>query len=799
MSNGPWTSTSSSGSSSAPSTTALGTAASVAAVLVTLGRIASDGWLTSGEKPEAIKDWNDLNGSQADLVAKALAVSVSSTAFTTAMTTLSSYLTGLSPAWNDTTQDTAITAATWNTDWANACNERLKLLNAITAAAQATANGATTGVNQINSVDYLTNSDKIQLMNDWNNEAQLKPQLDAQASALGVSSTAYDNAVAALSTSIIAAGAPSNWATIWPDGTSWNSTSIMTNLKTWWGSIATNRATLQKACGDKIQSNAAYSDALARSSYNLIKNGNSEDTNATGTEAAGVSTGYPYSGTRCRKVVTVGAGNTWMYVTPTIPVSEGEEIYFEAMTGADSPASRLVAIDWFNAAGSWIAGSYGTTRASDGDLFLAPSVCYKKQSVSGVAPSGACGFRAVLGAYVASASVVTTSFDNMYACRKVAAGFLQGDAIQTTNYAETSGNPTAGARMDISGTALKVASSNFQMGAVIFSDYFWGRLNQALDGSGAGGRVIYRGNVDTTTRSGAPNIACLSVGRRRWDTTNKIGRLELKIQPSASGGTDNLDAMRFAGIQLFRQSAAGTTATLTAVDTYYQPIKDRLYYSFGTDTNTSNAVYVTFETNDSLISSGFPAAIVQLFNAYGPSDANCFYAAAGNTDGSALTNNGTTWPSGITGASGGGSGGGGGGGGGGCPAPWVQIQLASGLLVDAADLYDGAQVAGVNDTTLEPMVGIVRCPMTIWADRVPIHLEDGTVTEFSTAHRFMVEGKGWLEARQLVPGDSILAQQPSIVRSVGKPIKAQVVTFSVDGSHTYFADGLLSHNLKILS
>ena len=76
MPSSPWASTGSSGSATA-GTTPLGTAADVTAALTALARIASDGWLTSGEKPQAIKDWNDLNGSQAELVANALAASVS--------------------------------------------------------------------------------------------------------------------------------------------------------------------------------------------------------------------------------------------------------------------------------------------------------------------------------------------------------------------------------------------------------------------------------------------------------------------------------------------------------------------------------------------------------------------------------------------------------------------------------------------------------------------------------------------------------------------------------------------------
>ena len=655
---------------------------------------------------------------------------------------------------------------------------------------QAGVDGAQNGVNQINSVDYLSNQDKIQLRRDWDAEQQIKTQLDAQASAMGVSATAYDNAVAALSTNLISAGAPSGWATTWPDGTTFAVTSIVINLRTWWSSIATNRASLQKACQDKIQANAAYADALARSSNNLIKNSNSENANPTGVEANGVVAYGYHSGTKCRTLVASGGYDGPLPLTTFIPCSVGDQFYLQAYgyrTSAGAGNARMY-LTFYAADQSTITG-YVSIEA------LTTSYPATPYSNSMIAPTNSSYVRVALENDLVTAAV-EVYWDDMYLCRKISTGMLQADAIQTSNYAETSGNPTAGAKMDISSTALKVAAGNLQLGATIFSDYLLPRILQALDGNTTNGRLWYRGNVDTTTLSGAPNIGRLTVTRRRWDTTNKIGRLELALAPSAA--TDNLDAMRNAKITLYRQSAAGTTATLTAVDTYFPQVNDRLYYLATSDSNAGNVNTMTFETVDSLISAGFPAALITLYNAYGPSNTNCFYAAAANADGSALTNNGTSWPAGITGASGGGSGGGGGGGGGGCPAPWVKIQLASGLLVDAADLYDGAVVAGVDDNTLEPMVGIVRSPQITWADRVPIHLEDGTVTEFSAPHRFMVEGKGWTEARNLVPGDSIMAQQPSIVRSVGLPIKAQVVTFSVDGCHTYFSDGLLSHNQKPL-
>ncbi len=117
------------------------------------------------------------------------------------------------------------------------------------------------GVDQINSVDYLTNLDKISLIQQWEAELQTQSQLDAQATTYGVSSASYDSAVAALSTGLITAGAPSNWATIWPDGTTsgpW--TGVMTSLQGWWSTISSARAALTGSINAAI--NATATNAL---------------------------------------------------------------------------------------------------------------------------------------------------------------------------------------------------------------------------------------------------------------------------------------------------------------------------------------------------------------------------------------------------------------------------------------------------------------------------------------------------------------------------------------------------------
>lgn len=112
-------------------------------------------------------------------------------------------------------------------------------------------------------VNYLTNSDKILLMAQYASELATKTSLDTLATTWSVSHSAYDSAVAAISTTITGfSGAPANWATIWPDGTTsgpW--VGIQTMLSGDWAAIATQRTALQ-ALISAAQAGAAQTAAI---------------------------------------------------------------------------------------------------------------------------------------------------------------------------------------------------------------------------------------------------------------------------------------------------------------------------------------------------------------------------------------------------------------------------------------------------------------------------------------------------------------------------------------------------------
>jgi hypothetical protein len=568
---------------------------------------------------------------------------------------------------------------------------------------------------------------------------------------------------------------------------------------------ARQNAAAAQSAADSAASAAAYADALARSAYNLVKNGSCQDTAppAGSYEAAALVNYGPSSpgliGTFLspngwvRKLSCGAGGNAYDYVAEW-QCSPGEQFYAQcyAAIGTYGGGTIWIGLAFYDKDG--IVDAFYSSETVNTFSWTNPQKITKKATAPATVPGGGPPVKCKVFIQLYNPPVEQDAFINhIYAGRMVSGALLEGDAIQTTNYAEDgSGNPTAGARMDISGTALKVMPGGLKVGAYTFTDYFW-RILQALDG-GNGTKVLYRGNNDTGTRGGAPNIARLTVTRRRWDTTDHVCRLELKIQPQA--GSDNLDAMRAAEVKLYRQNTAGDIAAITLVDTYYPAITDR-YYRNTTDSNAANAVHITFETVDPAIIFGCPAALVTLFNAYGPSAGNCFYAGAGNADGSDLVNSGTSWPTGITGGVDGDIGGGTGDLGGGCPAPWVKVQLASGLLIEAGDLYDGAQVAAIREQDMEPTVGTLREVRTIWAERVAVVLEDGRAPEFSRGHRLATIDRGWVAVQDLRPGEMLVAQQESRVKAVRCVGLGQVVTFRVIGAGTYFADGILNHNEKV--
>lgn len=115
-----------------------------------LASMANDNVLDRADKFAIIREYQDIIAEQSGIDARAVGFSITTerTAYNSAVTTLTSYLTGLSPAWNDTTTDTTIVSATFRQRFADVYLARQALLNRFSeiAAQRATVAGAEAGL-----------------------------------------------------------------------------------------------------------------------------------------------------------------------------------------------------------------------------------------------------------------------------------------------------------------------------------------------------------------------------------------------------------------------------------------------------------------------------------------------------------------------------------------------------------------------------------------------------------------------------------------------------------------------------
>jgi hypothetical protein len=455
------------------------------------------------------------------------------------------------------------------------------------------------------------------------------------------------------------------------------------------------------------------------------------------------------------------------------------------------------------------SGNVILSSGNTGSLPTAVSNAATTATWSSVTGTGKPADNATVGATIGTnLSGQITSSNSSSLIANQALLYAQISDVRTGNYAEDgAGNATAGAKMSSIGTALKVANNSFQVGSLTFSDY-WYRLIQGIDGNIANGRVIWRGNNDSTTRGGAPNIACLSV--TPWVTSfsgtasagAQTAAHAYKLTPTSySGNTDNLDAIQQIHVQFFINPSA--TAPFTEL---YMPCPSRTYDGasgivqgnwqwswpyFQTNTPPQPSAPMRSSADSSAVYTG--VLRVRIANTYGWSDTQDFAAGVNSTTPLAPTTITGSPPPPYTGGSGsqGGS----------CPAPWVKVRLLNGTEVNASDLHNGARLTAVNDSTMQPLPqgGVVRNLATIWAQRYRVKLTNGECTEWSENHRFAVADRGWVQVQNLRGGDQILGMKECVVESVLAVGEGQVVSFQVEGAGTYFAGGLLCHNTKVIS
>jgi len=316
-----------------------------------------------------------------------------------------------------------------------------------------------TGINT-QSGDCLTNLDKQNLLTFWKQEAATQTALDAQAVTWSLSHSVYDATLTTLSANLIAAGAPSGWASTWPDNLTFHSAGIVAALNSWEVAVVAARIALQSACANAAataaqiaaQANTA-SVALLKSGYttdgvhidgknlanqtitsanmsnsnstNLIPNGTSEQSPPAGGwptgayEAVNLYTGNGYQGNHCR----IGTLAGWAYITPNIPCATGEQYYFEcyAIAASGGGGQAQISIDYLDLNQNYISSTYLATS----------SLVWTKVSSNFTTPAGTCFIRVGIQAI----AIYGCGFDNLYLGKVIVAGMLAANSVVAGNVA----------------------------------------------------------------------------------------------------------------------------------------------------------------------------------------------------------------------------------------------------------------------------------------------------------------------------------------------------------------------------
>jgi hypothetical protein len=426
------------------------------------------------------------------------------------------------------------------------------------SAAQSAANSANAALSDIASDGKLTPVEKRRARLEWDTILAERAGIQGQADTFGVSRTAYDSAFQSLANYLNAGTAWASGAPSWlADANLGTTTTIVgSTFRDNWKALYDARQALLNAVADKARQNAAaaqstansaasaasaaqstadsaasaaaYADALARSSFNLIKNGNSEDTDPTGYEAAGINAtpGYARNGSKCRTILTSTA-YTNLVLTPLIPCSEGDEFYFEGWAKSTKGTYPYTPRLLFRFIGT------GTTLLWAYDARSSLGTTWQKLSASGVAPAGtvAVEFSVDSGATVVPGGII--AWDDFYATRKISAGVIEADAVQTihlnayavtaakiatdavktSNYAEDAyGNPTAGAWLGVGAAqpmkcgpnGLKIGKGTFNQQSLIFDRVFNGMLWYSATGWSLSGTntPVWSGSNPHTTGCG---------------------------------------------------------------------------------------------------------------------------------------------------------------------------------------------------------------------------------------------------------------------------------------------------------
>ncbi len=420
--------------------------ASANAALADIANIVSDNVLSKGEKSAVIQDWSVLSSEQAGIDAQATAYSVSHAAYDSALSSLSTYLGGLSPAWNDTTQDTPIVGTTFRTNWENAYTAKTSLLNAIYAAAktladnaQSTANTASTNasaaltkISDASADGIITDLERPGLKTLRATLALAVSAAQTQANGMSVGHSTLDTAWSTFTANVDPVLAATG-----------NSAITKATWDGWWSTVYQEVQNLQGVLSTTANNAAAYANTLARSSFNLVKNAGTDNTTppAGSYEAAGLwqietTPGALYSamsGSGYARVAQLGAGGGTVYVviTPVIPCVPGDQFYIRGLgTGPSNGGAPFIIAKTTGPGGAY--NNFMSNTASG--TLTAPTTLEMSVTV----PTGHTGIQLVITLDTGGANSYAF-FNRFYMTKKVSAGMLEADlaivgVVRSPNY-----------------------------------------------------------------------------------------------------------------------------------------------------------------------------------------------------------------------------------------------------------------------------------------------------------------------------------------------------------------------------
>jgi hypothetical protein len=278
--------------------------ADAATALNQLTDIASDGKLTADEKVQSKQRYNTLTAEQSGIDAQATSYGITTekTNYDGAITALKNYLkttVGVLDAsfvWTGITGTTAITRATWDSNWTTVYTAKTALLNAIYAAAkskadaaqstantavtnaamaQTAANNAQTAANTANSALASIASDNVlsaggeksAVIQDYAVITSEQAGIDAQATTYAITTekTAYDNAVSALTAYLGTLTAPTAW-----NSQAGNTTITGTTFRSKFSDVYTTRQALLNAIYAAAKSKADAAQATANTATGQV-------------------------------------------------------------------------------------------------------------------------------------------------------------------------------------------------------------------------------------------------------------------------------------------------------------------------------------------------------------------------------------------------------------------------------------------------------------------------------------------------------------------------------------------------